>query len=74
MNKISMKKMMTFLKERRREMLRTKSNLIVLALAAAIVSVGGYVLFLAILAPEQLAEATAAATDLVCNGCVETSA
>ena len=33
----------------------------------------GYVLFLAILAPEQLAEATTAATDLVCSGCVGTS-
>ena len=70
---------MTFLKERRRrgEMLRirittTKSSPVVLALAAAVVSVGGYLLFLAILSPEQLAEATAAASDLVCSGCVGT--
>jgi hypothetical protein len=71
---------MTFLKERRRrgEMLRrrittTKPSPVVLALVAAVVSVGGYVLFLAILAPEQVAEATAAASDLVCSGCVGTS-
>jgi hypothetical protein len=71
---------MIFLKERRRrrgEMLRirittTKSSPVVLALAAAVVSVGGYVLFFAILSPEQLAEATAAASDLVCSGCVGT--
>jgi hypothetical protein len=71
---------MIFLKERRRrrgEMLRirittTKSSPVVLALAAAVVSVGGYLLFLAILSPEQLAEATAAASDLVCSGCVGT--
>jgi hypothetical protein len=72
---------MVFLKERRRrrgEMLTirittTKPSPVVLALAAAVVSVGGYVLFLAILAPQQLAEATAAASDLVCSGCVGTS-
>jgi hypothetical protein len=63
---------MTFLKK---EILRNKPNQIVFVLvaaAAAIISVG-YVLFLAILAPEQLAEATAAATDLVCTRCVGTS-
>jgi hypothetical protein len=69
---------MTFFpKESRRSELRrittTKPGLVVLALVAAVVSVGGYVLFLAVLAPEQLAEATAAATDLVCAGCVGTS-
>lgn len=32
-----------------------------------------YILFLAKLAPQQLAEATTAATNVVCNGCVGTS-
>lgn len=51
----------------------TKPGLIVaFALVAAAASVG-YVVFLAILAPQQLAEATAAATDLVCSRCVGTS-
>jgi hypothetical protein len=68
---------MIFLKIRRgEEMLRrttTKPGLIVaFALVAAAASVG-YVVFLAILAPQQLAEATAAATDLVCSRCVGTS-
>lgn len=66
---------MTFLK--RREMLRTTTTIptrivFVLVAAAAVISVG-YVLALAILAPEQLAEATAAATDLICDKCVGTS-
>jgi hypothetical protein len=67
---------MTFLKEkeRRRETLRTtKPNLRVMALVAAVVSVGGYVLLLAVLAPEQLAEATITASDVVCSQCVGTS-
>jgi hypothetical protein len=50
-----------------------KPELVVFALISAVVISVGYVLFLAILAPEQLAEATAAATDLVCSGCVGTS-
>jgi hypothetical protein len=66
---------MTFLKERRSEMLRTttKPGVVFLALAAAVVSVGGCVLALAILAPEQLAEATVTASDVVCSGCVGTT-
>lgn len=67
---------MTFLK--RREMLRTTTTIptrivfVLVAAAVANISVG-YVLALAILAPEQLAEATAAATDLICDKCVGTS-
>src|SRR5918999_5008606 len=65
---------MTFQKIRIREMLREKPNRVVfvLVLAIAVVSVG-YIMALAILTPEQLAEATAAASDLVCSGCVGTS-
>src|SRR5918999_189781 len=65
---------MTFQKIRIREMLREKPNRVVfvLVLAIAVVSVG-YIMALAILAPQQLAEATAAASDLVCSGCVGTS-
>jgi hypothetical protein len=69
---------MTFVKIRkRREVLRrtVKPTRIVFGLVAAVaafVSVG-YIMALAILAPEQLAEATTAATDLVCSGCVGTS-
>jgi hypothetical protein len=44
----------------------------VLVAAAAVLSVG-YILALAVLAPQQLAEATAAATDLICDKCVGTS-
>jgi hypothetical protein len=51
----------------------TKPGLGVFALISAVVISVGYVLFLAILAPEQLAEATAAASDLVCSGCVGNS-
>ena len=62
---------MTFLK---REMLRKKPSLLVFGLVVvASVLFGGYVLFLAILAPQQLAEATTAATDLICDKCVGTS-
>jgi hypothetical protein len=43
-----------------------------LVVAAAVVSVG-YIITLAVLAPEQLAEAQAAATDLVCDKCVGTT-
>jgi hypothetical protein len=55
-----------------REGLTTKPILVVFTIVAAVVSVG-YVLVLAVLAPEQLAEATILATDLICNGCVGTS-
>ena len=53
---------------------RTKTTRIAIfaIVATAVVSVG-YIMTLAILAPEQLAEATAAASDLVCSGCVGTS-
>jgi hypothetical protein len=54
-----------------KESLTTKLTLIIVGLTAAIC--GGYILFLAILAPQQLAEATTAATNLVCNGCVGSS-
>jgi hypothetical protein len=50
-----------------KESLTTKRSLILIGLSAAC---GGYLLFLAVLAPQQLAEATTAATDVVCNGCV----
>jgi hypothetical protein len=65
---------MTFLK-RRREMLRTNKPsriIFVLVAAVAVLSVG-YIMALAILAPQQLAEATAAASDLICSGCVGTT-
>src|ERR671918_1304581 len=64
---------MNFLKE---EMLRrgkTRPGPVVFVLVAAVVISVGYIMALAILAPQQLAEATAAATDLVCSGCVGTS-
>ena len=51
----------------------TKLGLVFFVLVAAATAFGGYVLFLIVLAPEQLAEATTAATDLVCNGCVGTT-
>jgi hypothetical protein len=51
----------------------TKSTVVVFALVAAVVVSVGYITTLAVLAPKQLAEATAAATDLVCNGCVGTT-
>jgi hypothetical protein len=77
MIKISYKSIMTFLKIRkRREVLRrtVKPTRIVFGLVAAVAVVSvGYIMTLAILAPEQLAEATTAATDLVCSGCVGTS-
>jgi hypothetical protein len=58
----------------KKEMLRTKSTRIVFVLvAAAAVIFGGYVLALAVLAPEQLAEATVTASDVVCSGCVGNS-
>jgi hypothetical protein len=65
--------MTSFIKEeelgRRRS--KTKPSLVV-PVGIAVVSVG-YIMALAILAPQQLAEATAAATDLACSGCVGTS-
>jgi hypothetical protein len=51
-----------------KESLTTKRNLILIGLTTAVC--GGYILFLAIAAPQQLAEATTAATNVVCNGCV----
>ena len=45
---------------------------LVTAVAAAAIC-GGYLMFLGILAPQQLAEATTAATNVVCNGCVGSS-
>jgi hypothetical protein len=62
----------------KKEMLRTTitkpSRVVVFGLvAAAAVLSGGYVLFLAVLAPEQLAEATVTASDVVCSGCVGNS-
>ena len=58
----------------KKQVLRNKPSRIVFVLVAvAAVLFGGYILALAVLAPEQLAEATAAATDLVCRGCVGTT-
>jgi hypothetical protein len=60
----------------KKEMLRTTTKpglVVVFALIAAVAISVGYVLFLAVLAPQQLAEATAAASDVVCNGCVGTT-
>jgi hypothetical protein len=54
----------------KKESLTTKLTLIIIGLAAVC---GGYILFLAIAAPQQLAEATTAATNVVCNGCVGSS-
>lgn len=45
---------------------------LVVAVAIGLLSVG-YILFLAILAPQQLAEAAVTATNVVCNGCVGSS-
>ena len=53
-----------------KESLTTKRTLILTGLTAAVC--GGYILFLAVAAPQQLAEATTAATNVVCNGCVGT--
>jgi hypothetical protein len=53
-----------------KESLTTKSSLIFIGLTAVC---GGYILFLAVAAPQQLAEATTAATNVVCNGCVGSS-
>jgi hypothetical protein len=54
-----------------KEFLTTKSTLIFIGLTAIC---GGYLLFLAIAAPQQLAEATtAAASNVVCSGCVGSS-
>jgi hypothetical protein len=66
---------MTFLKiSRRKEMLREKpTRVVIFVLATAVVLSVGYIMTLAILAPEQLAEATAAATDLICDQCVGTT-
>jgi hypothetical protein len=65
---------MTFLKK---EMLRTTKPtpivvVVVFLIVAAVVSVG-YITALAILAPEQLAEAAVTATDVICTGCVGTT-
>ena len=56
----------------KKESLTSKRTSIFIGLttAAAAAVCGGYILFLAVLAPQQLAEATTAATNLVCNGCV----
>jgi hypothetical protein len=51
----------------------TTRTVIFVLVAAAAVLFGGYITALAVLAPEQLAEATAAATDVVCSGCVGTT-
>lgn len=52
----------------------TKLSRVVFALVAAVAVVSvGYIVTLAVLAPEQLAEATTAATDLVCDQCVGTT-
>ncbi|HEU4822919.1 MAG TPA: hypothetical protein VFS97_05795 [Nitrososphaeraceae archaeon] len=63
---------MTFLK--RREIFSTAkpTRTIVFAIVAGVAAIVsfGYIMALAILAPEQLAEATRAATDLICDGCV----
>jgi hypothetical protein len=74
---------MTFLKVGREMLRRTTTTtntttkptrtVFVLVAAAAAVLFGGYITALAVLAPEQLAEATAAASDVVCSGCVGTS-
>jgi hypothetical protein len=64
---------MTFLLKRK-EMLRNKPRQIVFVLVAAVAAIlGGYIAALAILAPEQLAEATVTASDVVCSGCVGTT-
>jgi hypothetical protein len=59
---------------KRKEVLRNKPTRIVFVLvaAAAVLSVG-YITALAVLAPEQLAEATAAASDVICDKCVGTT-
>jgi hypothetical protein len=56
-------------------MLRTTKppTVVIFALAAALVVSVGYIITLAILAPQQLAEATTAAIDLICDQCVGTS-
>jgi hypothetical protein len=54
-----------------KESLTTKRSLILIGLTAVC---GGYLLFLAIAAPQQLAEATTtAASNVVCSGCVGSS-
>jgi hypothetical protein len=65
---------MTFLKRRRATLRTTKPTLVLLALVAAVAVISvGYIMALAILAPQQLAEATTVATDLICDKCVGTS-
>src|SRR6266511_2747690 len=70
---------MTFLKGRSsRDMLRrttttTKPSPIVFGLIAAVVVSVGFITALAILAPQQLAEAAVTATDVICDGCVGTT-
>jgi hypothetical protein len=75
---------MTFLKGRRnRDNLRrtktittttlNKPSPIVFGLIAAVVVSAGFIAGLAILAPQQLAEAAVTATDVICSGCVGTS-
>jgi hypothetical protein len=59
--------MVTFLNK---ETLTTKRSLIFIGLT---VVCGSYLLFLGILAPQQLAEATTAATNVICRGCVGSS-
>jgi hypothetical protein len=52
----------------------TKPSRVVFVLVAAVAVVSvGYVMALAILAPEQLAEAAVTATDVICDGCVGTT-
>lgn len=50
-----------------------RRRVVFFAVVAALVVSVGYITALAVLAPEQLAEATTAATDLVCSGCVGTT-
>lgn len=50
-----------------------KLSPLIFGFAAVAAVCGGYILFLTVLAPQQLAEATTAATNVICNGCVGTT-
>jgi hypothetical protein len=64
--------MLGIITRNKKESLKAKRTLIFIGLTAAVC--GGYILFLAIAAPQQLAEATTtAASNVVCNGCVGSS-